>query len=64
MKKKEYIKPELKVFKMETQAILAGSYIEMAKEEDYSDENIDKHYCPRNSFNISKSNKLIVTHQN
>ena len=20
------------------------------------------HYCPRNSFNISKSNKLIVTH--
>lgn len=22
------------------------------------------HYCPRNSFNISKSNKLIVTHQN
>ena len=24
----------------------------------------DLHYCPRNSFNISKSNKLIVTHQN
>ena len=24
----------------------------------------DIHYCPRNSFNISKSNKLIVTHQN
>ena len=24
----------------------------------------DYHYCPRNSFNISKSNKLIVTHQN
>lgn len=22
------------------------------------------HYCPRKSFNISKSNKLIVTHQN
>lgn len=22
------------------------------------------HYCPRNSFNISKSNKLIVTHKN
>ncbi len=42
MKKKEYIKPEMKVFKMETQAILAGSYIERAKEEDYSDENIDK----------------------
>ena len=25
---------------------------------------IADHYCPRNSFNISKSNKLIVTHQN
>ena len=25
---------------------------------------IANHYCPRNSFNISKSNKLIVTHQN
>ena len=23
-----------------------------------------KHYCPRNSFNISKSNKLIVIPQN
>ena len=23
-----------------------------------------EHYCPRKSFNISKSNKLIVTHQN
>ena len=22
------------------------------------------HYCPRNSFNIKKSNKLTVTHQN
>ena len=22
------------------------------------------HYCPRDSFNISKSNNLIVTHQN
>lgn len=25
---------------------------------------IKNHYCPRKSFNISKSNKLIVTHQN
>ena len=25
---------------------------------------LENHYCPRNSFNISKSNKLIVTHQN
>ncbi len=37
MKKKEYIKPELNVFQMETQAILAGSYIEKAKEDDYRD---------------------------
>ncbi len=37
MKKKEYIKPEMKVFKMETQAILAGSYIRKATEDDYRD---------------------------
>ena len=42
MKKKEYIKPEMNVFQMETQAILAGSYIEKAKEEDYNDDNVDK----------------------
>ena len=47
MKKKEYIKPEMKVFKMETQAILAGSYIEMAKEEDYSEESVSD-YCDSN----------------
>ena len=40
MKKKEYIKPEMKVFKMETQTILAGSYIERAKVEDYSEESV------------------------
>ena len=34
MKKKEYIKPELNVYQMETQAILAGSYLEKAKEDD------------------------------
>ena len=38
MKKNEYIKPELSVYQMETQAILAGSYIEKAAEEDYSEE--------------------------
>ena len=27
-------------------------------------DNIYFHYCPRDSFNISKSNNLIVTHQN
>ena len=40
MKKKEYIKPELNVFKTETQAILAGSYLENAKDEDYSEESV------------------------
>lgn len=37
MKKKEYIKPELNVYKMETTSILAGSEIMKAKEEDYSE---------------------------
>ena len=41
MKKKEYIKPELNVYRMETQAILAGSYIEKAKEGDYSAESVN-----------------------
>ena len=40
MKKKEYIKPELNVFKMETQAILAGSEIKIATEKDYSEESV------------------------
>ena len=42
MKKKEYIKPEIAVLQMETQAILAGSKIETAKENDYSDDNVSK----------------------
>ena len=37
MKKKEYIKPEMNVYQMETQAILAGSEIKKAGDEDYSD---------------------------
>ena len=41
MKKKEYIKPELNVYQMETQAILAGSYLEKAEEEDYREESVD-----------------------
>ena len=41
MKKKEYIKPEMKVYQMETQAILAGSNIKIATEDDYSSENVD-----------------------
>ena len=37
MKKKEYIKPEMNVYQMETQAILAGSVIRKADNEDYSE---------------------------
>ena len=43
MKKKEYIKPELNVFQMETQAILAGSYIEKAADEDYNEELVNEY---------------------
>ena len=43
MKKKEYLKPELNVFRMETQAILAGSYLEKAKVEDYSEESVNEY---------------------
>ena len=41
MKKKEYIKPEMKVYQIETPSILAGSGLEKAKENDYSSENVD-----------------------
>ncbi len=40
MKKKEYIKPEMNVYQMETQAILAGSVIRKADNEDYSEESV------------------------
>ena len=40
MKKKKYIKPVVSVMEMETTAILAGSVIQKAKEEDYSEENV------------------------
>ena len=45
MKKKEYIKPEMNVFKADMQAILAGSQIEpiqleRASETDYTDEQV------------------------
>ena len=50
MKKKEYIKPEMKVFKMETQAILAGSYIKKAAEEDYSEESVNEYRDPSGSI--------------
>ena len=41
MKKKEYIKPELSVYQTETQAILAGSCLEKAKDEDYNEESVN-----------------------
>ena len=41
MKKKEYIKPEMKVYKIETPSILAVSGLEKARENDYSSENVD-----------------------
>ena len=42
MKKKEYIKPEMKVYQIETPSILVVSGIEKAKEDDYSSDNVDK----------------------
>ncbi len=35
MEKKEYIKPEMKVYQIETPSILAGSEIKVATEDDY-----------------------------
>ena len=40
MEKKEYIKPEMKVYQIETPSILAGSEIKMATNDDYS--NLDE----------------------
>ena len=40
MKKKKYIKPVVSVMEMETTAILAGSVIQKAAEEDYSEDNV------------------------
>ena len=40
MEKKEYIKPEMKVYQIETPSILAGSEIKVATNDDYS--NLDE----------------------
>ncbi len=40
MKKKRYIKPVASAMEMETTAILAGSAIQKASDEDYSDDNV------------------------
>ena len=42
MEKKEYIKPEMKVYQIETPSILAGSNFEKAAEDDYSNDNVSK----------------------
>ena len=41
MEKKEYIKPEMKVYQIETPSILAGSEIKKATDDDYSNENVN-----------------------
>lgn len=40
MKKKRYIKPVVSVMEMETTALLAGSVIRKASDEDYSDDKV------------------------
>ena len=52
MEKKEYIKPEMKVYQIETPSILAVSGLEKAKENDYSSENVDKLIEDGNSIYI------------
>ena len=50
MKKKEYLKPELNVFKTETQAILAGSNIKIATEDDYDEESVNDYRDPNGNI--------------
>ena len=50
MKKKEYIKPEMNVYQMETQAILAGSVIRKANNEDYDEESVNDYRDPNGSI--------------
>ena len=52
MKKKEYIKPEMKVYQIETPSILVGSNIKKATKDDYSSENVDKLIEDGNSIYI------------
>ena len=46
MKKKEYIKPELNVYLMETQDILVVSGIKKAEEKDYDEDMVDDYRDP------------------
>ena len=52
MEKKEYIKPEMKVYQIETPSILVVSGLEKAKENDYSSKNVDKLIEDGNSIYI------------
>ena len=50
MKKKRYIKPVVSAMEMETTAILAGSVIQKAAEEDYSEEAVSNYRDARGSI--------------
>ena len=50
MKKKEYIKPKLNVYKMETPSILAGSDIVKATEDDYREESVNDYRDPNGNI--------------
>ena len=52
MEKKEYIKPEMKVYQIETPSILGVSGLEKAKEDDYNKDNVDKLIEDGNSIYI------------
>ena len=52
MEKKEYIKPEMKVYQIEAPSILAGSEIGIATGKDYSDDNVNKLIEDGNSIYI------------
>lgn len=52
MEKKEYIKPEMKVYQIDTPSILVVSGLEKAKEDDYNKDNVDKLIEDGNSIYI------------
>ena len=50
MDKNEYIKPEMNVDQIEPQAILAGSNIKLATEDDYDEESVNDYRDPNGSI--------------
>ena len=50
--------------KTDTLYLILDEKANLNKEQDKISKNISFHCCPRKSVNISKSNNLIVTHQN